>query len=136
MKPKFVTKVTEFDLSLNRRVVATRSSALPTSALRKRARRYSETRSRSNITGVNCGNFWLYSLDTTVLDDSDDACDLKWRIKCPRNFRPPPWIIQQIKNKTKAKKQNRPSDCLSPFVPWLTPLKGAALLSSCVCSPK
>ena len=27
------------------------------------------------------------------LDDSDDIRDLQWRIKSPRNFRPPPWIL-------------------------------------------
>ena len=27
------------------------------------------------------------------LDDSDDICDLKYSIKCPRNFRPSPWIL-------------------------------------------
>ena len=36
--------------------------------------------------------FWISSVRVT-LDDSDAIRDLKWRIKCPRNFRPSPWIL-------------------------------------------
>ena len=32
------------------------------------------------------------------LVDSDDILDLKWRIKCPRNFRPPPWTKKKMTN--------------------------------------
>ena len=27
------------------------------------------------------------------LRDSDDICGPKWCLKCPRNFRPSPWIL-------------------------------------------
>ena len=30
------------------------------------------------------------------LDDSDDIFDPKWRLKCPRNFRPPPRILPTL----------------------------------------
>ena len=33
--------------------------------------------------------FWPYSLVIT-LDDSEDVCDPKWYLKCPRNFQLPP----------------------------------------------
>ena len=35
-------------------------------------------------------NIWLMRC-LPCLDDS--ICDLKWRIKYPKNFRPPPWIL-------------------------------------------
>ena len=70
----------------------------------KRAHRYSETRSRSTVNGectntqnnvikLTSGIFWLYSLNMTILGDSDDICDPKGHIMCPMNFRPPPWIL-------------------------------------------
>ena len=63
-----------------------------------------ETRSRSNVSGTyeserhKCENshfscqFWPYSLVIT-LDDSEDVCDPKWYLKCPRNFQLPPWLL-------------------------------------------
>ena len=70
----------------------------------KRAHRYSETRSRStisaectntqnNVIKPTSGKFWLYSLNMTILGDSDDICDPKGHLMCPMNFRPPPWIL-------------------------------------------
>ena len=68
---------------------------------------YSETRSWSNVWKENTHTnmrtqirskltfsceFWIYSLRATLCG-SDAICDLKWRIKCPRNFRPSPWIL-------------------------------------------
>ena len=38
-------------------------------------------------------NFGFICLIWLSLDDSDDICDPEWRLKCPRNFRPPPWIL-------------------------------------------
>ena len=37
-----------------------------------------------------------YTIDCTCLDDSAEICDLKWRLKCLRNFRPPPWILPPL----------------------------------------
>ena len=77
---------------------------LQTSALRKCICCYLETRSRSNVSGAyeserdKCENlhfscqFWPYSLVIT-LDDSEDVCDQKWYLKCPRNFQLPPWLL-------------------------------------------
>ena len=28
--------------------------------------------------------------------DLNNICDPKWHLKCPRNFRPPPWILPKI----------------------------------------
>ena len=42
---------------------------------------------------LSVANFGFIRFVWPYLDDSDDICDLKWRIKCPRNFRPTPWIL-------------------------------------------
>ena len=39
---------------------------------------------------------WFISFVWPCLDDSDDIRDLQWRIKCPRNFRPSPWILPRL----------------------------------------
>ena len=31
---------------------------------------------------------------STFPNDSDDICDPKWRLKCPRNFQPPSWSLR------------------------------------------
>ena len=54
-------------------------------------------RTRPFIDWINhfCCKCWFHSLDLIwhCLSDSDDICDPKCHIKCPRNFRPSPWIL-------------------------------------------
>ena len=83
------------------RVVSTRSIVLPTSAL-KPARCYSETRSRSKVSGAydierqkcnkthfSVANLGFIRLILLGLADSD-IYDPKRHLKCPRNFQLPP----------------------------------------------
>ena len=56
---------------------------------------YSEIRSRSKLSVHCCTNFGFIRFVWPCLDDSD-ICDLLWRIKCSRNFRPPLWILPRV----------------------------------------
>ena len=75
----------------------------------------SETRSRSNVwkeqdtskikLTFRVADFGFIHYLWPCLVDSDDIRDLKWRLKCPRNFRPPPWTKQLPIWRTKTSTQ-------------------------------
>ena len=56
------------------------------------------TRKDTNIIKLTflVANFGFIRFIWPWLDDSDDVCDLKWRVKCPSSFRPSPWIIPPL----------------------------------------
>ena len=79
----------------------------PTSALRKSARRYSETRPRSYVRACTywqtqiwskslfCFLFTMFGFIRQIWRCLDDSNDIYDPIKCVRNFRQPPWILPQ-----------------------------------------
>ena len=50
-------------------------------------------RTQTFFNSLSVANFGFIRFVWPCLNDSDDICDLLWRIKCPRNFRPPLWIL-------------------------------------------
>ena len=91
-----------------RRVLSTRAIVLPTYQDSGSVHGYSGTRCRSNVKGAYtdtenseektdvvkltfCCKFCVWFQIWPRLDDSD-ICGIKWRWKCPMNFRPPPSI--------------------------------------------
>ena len=55
------------------------------------------TQKDTNITKLTfCCRFGFIRFKWLGIDDSDNVCDLKWRVKCPRNFRPPPCVLPSV----------------------------------------
>ena len=57
---------------------------------------------------TSVANFGFICFIWPCSDDSDDICDIKWDIKCYRNFWLPPWILPTEISRTRR-------TCISPI---------------------
>ena len=89
---------------------------------------YSEIRSRSKLSVHCCTNFGFIRFVWPCLDDSD-ICDLLWRIKCSRNFRPPLWILPRVVQITAYELKSQSTGNKSVIAWYFTRMKFQSKLS-------
>ena len=60
-----------------------------------------------HVINLTCffANFGFIRLIRLSLDDFNYICDPKWRLKCARNFRAPPWILMTQRRRCVATMQ-------------------------------